>query len=210
MTDPATTTRSNDDRLADELAAQAAAGSSASFERLVTLIGPRLFRYLVRRLGDAHAAEDALQETLLKAYRHMGQYDVSRSVSAWLFAIATREAVGHWRSRKASLPLEHVDPPESSAEGVLEVMLEREQREGLWSTASALLNQEQFGALWMRYVEGLTMRDIADALGRSTGSVKVMLHRSCRRLMESPAVAGARPSKAGQPGPAGRISIETS
>jgi len=210
MIDPATTTRSNDDRLADELAAQAAAGSSASFERLVTLIGPRLLRYLVGRLGDTHAAEDALQETLLKAYRHLGQYDASRSVSAWLFTIATREAVGHWRSRKASVPLEYVDSPVSSAEGALDVMLEREQREGLWTMASALLNEEQFGALWMRYVEGLAMRDIADALGRSTGSVKVMLHRACRKLMDSPAVADSLPSKALHPSPAGKISIETS
>lgn len=210
MTDPATTTRSNDDRLADELAAQAAAGSSASFERLVTLIGPRLLRYLVGRLGDAHAAEDVLQETLLKAYRHLGQYDASRSVSAWLFAIATREAVGYWRSRKASVPLEYADPPDRSAESALDVMLDREQREGLWTTASSMLNEEQFGALWMRYVEGLAMRDIADALGRSTGSVKVMLHRACRKLMDSPVVAGALPAKAGQSSPAEKFSIETS
>lgn len=210
MTDPATTSRCNDDRLADELAAKAAAGSSASFERLVALIGPRLLRYLVGRLGDTHAAEDALQETLIKAYRKLAQYDASRNVSAWLFAIATREAVGHWRSRKAAVPLEFVDPPDNSAAGVLEAMLEREQREGLWATAAAVLNEEQFGALWMRYVEGLAVRDIADALGRSTGSVKVMLHRACRRLMDSPVAAGAQPPEAERPSPAGKISIETS
>jgi len=210
MTDPATTFRGNDDRRADELAAKAAAGSSASFERLVSLIGPRLLRYLVGRLGDTHAAEDALQETLLKAYRNLAQYDPSRSVSAWLFAIATREAVGQWRSRKAAVPLEFVDPPDASAAPVLDAMLERERREGLWATASAVLKAEQFGALWMRYVEGLAVREIADALGRSTGNVKVMLHRACRRLMDSPAVVAEPPPEAERARPAGKISIETS
>ncbi len=209
MTDPATIPRSREDRLADELAAKAAAGSSASFERLVALVGPRVFRYLLGRLGDTHAAEDALQETLLKAYRHLGRYDQSRSVSAWLFAIATREAVGHWRSHKASVPLEFVDPPDSSAGSVLEAMVSREQRDGVWATASAVLKAEQFGAMWMRHVEGLAMRDIADALGRSTGSVKVMLHRACRKLMESSAVIGEPSIEADRVGQATTVSVET-
>jgi RNA polymerase sigma-70 factor (ECF subfamily) len=210
MTDPVTTSRCDEDRLANELAAKAAAGSLASFDHLVALLGPRLLRYLVGRLGDTHAAEDALQEALLKAYCNLGRYDASRSVSAWLFAIATREAVGYWRSRKAAVPLELVDPPDNSASPVLEAMIEQEQREGIWAAALAALDAEQYGALWMRYVEGLAVREIADALGRSANSVSVMLHRACRRLMNSPAAALAPPRGPERVPPAGMLSIETS
>jgi len=181
--------RSSDDQLADELAAKAAAGSSACFERLVTLMGPRLLRYLSVRTGDPHAAEDALQETLLRAYRGLDRYDPSRSVSAWLFAIASHQAVQYWRSRRQAVPLEAVASPASAGAGALDGMVADERRQGIWSAAASALSDEQYAALWMRYAEGLAVRDIAAALGRSEGSVKVMLHRACRRLMDSPSDA---------------------
>ena len=176
--------RSEEDRLADELAAKAAAGSVESFERLVVLMGPRLLRFLVGRIGDAHAAEDALQETLIKAYRHLGQYNTSRRVSAWLFTIAAHEAVAHWRSHRKSAPLDAVDPPDASTGGALDGMVADERRQGLWAAAAEALSEQQYAALWMRYVEGLAVRDIAGALDKSPGSVKVMLHRACRKLMD--------------------------
>lgn len=185
--------RSEGSRQADELAAKAAAGSSASFERLVNLVGPRLLRFLVGRIGDAHAAEDALQETLIKAYRALGRYDPSRSVTAWLFTIAARQAVQHWRSRRPAVSLDAVDAPADGAAGALDGMVEAERRQGIWAAAAAELTDEQYAALWMRYAEGLTVRDIAGALEKTEGSVKVMLHRACRRLMQcgSPAIAPA-------------------
>jgi len=194
-------TRSEESRRADELAARAAAGSSASFERLVVLVGPRLLRFLVGRIGDAHAAEDALQETLLKAYRGLGGYDPSRSVTAWLFGIAARQAVQHWRSRKPAVPLEAADPPADAGAGALDGMVAAERREGIWAAASERLSDQQYAALWMRYAEGLAVRDIADSLGKSPGSVKVMLHRACRKLMEcgSPAFEPAVETQEVQP-----------
>jgi len=193
--------RSEEGRRADELAAQAAGGCSASFESLVALVGPRLLRFLVRRIGDAHAAEDALQETLLRAYRGLGGYDPSRSVTAWLFAIATRQVVQHWRSRRPVVPLEAVDPPADATAGALDGLVNAEHRQGVWRAAAAELNDEQYAALWMRYAEGLAVRDIADSLGKTAGSVKVMLHRACRKLMQcgSPAIEPAAQTQEVQP-----------
>ena len=172
-----------DARTSEQLAAQAAAGSSACFAVLVDRLGPRLLRYLRRRVGDLHTAEDLLQETFLKAYRNLGRYDPSRSFTTWLFTIATRLAISHFRSRRTCVAIEDVDPPDAAAPSPGEAMARREQQAGLWSLASRVLPGPQLTALWLRYVEEMSIRDAAEAMGRTATSVKVLLHRARRRLM---------------------------
>ena len=178
------------ERSAEELAADAAAGSSACFEALVRLLGPRLLRYLHQRVRDAHAAEDLLQETFLKAYRNLGRYDPSRSFATWLFTIGTRLAASYWRSRRPAVAMEGIDPPDRRGCGPQETASRREEHARLWATASRVLSDSQFTALWLRYAEEMAIREIASVMSKSTGGVKVLLHRACRRLMERGGWAG--------------------
>ena len=167
----------------DELAAGAAGGSSASFEALVDRLGPRLLRYLRRRVRDEHAAEDVLQETFLKAYRNLGRYDPSRSFATWIFTIATRLAASYLRSRRPAAGVDGLDPPATGV-GPAEAASRREQNAGLWALASRVLGDGQFTALWLRYAEDMSLQEVADVMARSKGSVKVLLHRACRRLTD--------------------------
>ena len=183
-------------RTDEELAADADAGSSACFEELVARLGPRLLRYLRRRLGDDHAAEDVVQETFLKAYRNLGRYDTSRSFATWLFTLATRAAVDFWRARRPTAPIVGVDPPGRRPPDPLDTVAAREQHESLWARASGVLPEAQFTALWLRYAEEMAIRDIAEVLGKSVVSVKVMLHRACKRLMK---YAAPRPAARDMP-----------
>lgn len=189
----------------EELAAEAAAGSSACFEALVERLGPRLLRYLRRRVGDDHAAEDLLQEAFLKAYRNLGRYDPSRSFSTWLFTIATRLAVSHFRSRRFVASIDAVEPPDAGAGDPFEAAARAEQHENLWARARRVLSDAQFTALWLRYAEEMAIREIADATGRSVTAVKVQLHRACRKLM----ARGGRTAPAGSPTCAPEGIVET-
>lgn len=189
------------ERSTEQLAAQAAAGCSASFEALVDRLGPRLLRYLRRRVGDMHAAEDLLQDTFLKAYRNLHRYDPTRSFATWLFTIATRLATSFWRSRRAGASIEGLDPADPADSDPLEAVARQEQHARLWARASRVLSDSQFTALWLRYAEEMAVREIAEVMGRSVTSVKVLLHRACRRLMDR--LAGStHPARA--PGAAGR------
>ncbi|HUS90732.1 MAG TPA: sigma-70 family RNA polymerase sigma factor [Phycisphaerae bacterium] len=185
-------------RSAEELAADAAAGSSACFEELVGRLSPRLLRYLRRRVGDEHAAEDVLQETFLKAYRNLGRYDPSRSFATWMFTIATRLAADHWRSFRPAASIERMDPADGGQPDPLEAVARREQAEGLWARASRVLPAAQFTALWLRYAEEMAVRDIAGVLGKSVVGVKVTLHRACRRMLKYSVAPAHAP--AGAPG----------
>ena len=167
-----------------------------------TICNTSLLRYLRRRVRDEHAAEDVLQETFLKAYRNLGRYDPSRSFATWIFTIATRLAASHFRSRRLAAGMEGVDPPARGA-GPFEAASRREQHEGLWALASRVLADGQFTALWLRYAEDMTLDEVAAVMARSKGSVKVLLHRACRRLTrraagrEAPAAAARTPAGEG-------------
>src|SRR5688500_6258742 len=82
-------------RSIDELAARAQAGDPASFEELVVRLREPLARFVGRRLPRAVDAEDAVQETFLRAFDHLDRYDRSRRFTTWLFAIGKHVAADH-------------------------------------------------------------------------------------------------------------------
>jgi RNA polymerase sigma-70 factor (ECF subfamily) len=198
-----------DARSPEQLAAGAAAGSSACFAALVDRLGPRLLRYLHRRVGDLHTAEDLLQDTFLKAYRNLGRYDPSRSFTTWLFTIGTRLAISHFRSRRVAVPIDEIDPPDATSPGPAETVAGREERTDLWALASRVLPGPQMAALWLRYAEEMPVRDVAEAMGRTVTGVKVLLYRARRRLMDRADDAGRRAASTGPVARAAHCVAET-
>ena len=184
MSNPAGANATLVESSAEELAAQAAAGSSASFDVLVERFGPRLLRYLRQKVRNTHTAEDLVQETLLKAYRNLERFDPSRRFSTWLFTIAMRQAASWGRSRRMPVVAQAYDRPDAGADDPLEAVSLREQHDDLWAQASRVLPDHQFGALWLRYAEDMSVQEIAGVMKKSTTNVKVLLHRARRKLLE--------------------------
>ena len=69
------------------------AGDRVEFSRLVEATHANIYRLALKMLGNQQDAEDVLQETFLKAYRHMNGFDGRSKLSTWLFRIATNEAL---------------------------------------------------------------------------------------------------------------------
>ena len=162
----------------EELARRAQQGCRASFAALIHRYAPRLQAFLRRRTGDHHDAEDLVQDTFVKAYQNLGRYRTHRRFSTWLFTIASREAVSHHRRWRPSL-----SPPEVSVVTPETIAEDRERSEGIWSQAAAL-PEGQYRALWLRYAEDMSVKEIARALGKSTVCVKVLLYRARRALAD--------------------------
>ena len=95
---------------ADQIAA-ARQGDEAAFEKLVAAYQGRLHAYCYRMLGSVHDADDALQETLLAAWRGLGKFEGRSSLRSWLYRIAThaclRLAATRRRPRNRVLSPEH-------------------------------------------------------------------------------------------------------
>jgi len=179
----------------EELASAAAAGDADCFEALVRQMGPRLLGYLRRSVGDAHLAEDLLQETFLRTYRNLGRFDPTRSFRAWVFAIAANLAASHGRRRPQPALMADLDPPGRQGPHPADALADHEAARGLWQDARRVLPEGQFTALWLRFAEQMSIAEVAAATRRSAGAVKVLLHRACRKLTQH-ATGRAQPAPA--------------
>jgi RNA polymerase sigma-70 factor, ECF subfamily len=163
---------------AEELAVRARDGSRGSFDELVVRYRPRLVAFLAGRLAAAADAEDVAQETFLRAYDHLDRYDPARPFSTWLFAIGKNVAANHALARtRRDAHEQDASPLDSTVDGA-------SADTGLWERAAAILRPDAYRILWLCYAQGLTVREIATELDRSTVAIKVMLFRARRRLLQ--------------------------
>ena len=75
-------------------------GDRAEFNRLVETYSAPIYRLALKILGDQQDAEDVLQETFIKAYRHLKEFEGRSSFSTWLYRIASNEALMLLRRRR--------------------------------------------------------------------------------------------------------------
>jgi RNA polymerase sigma-70 factor, ECF subfamily len=167
---------------AEELARRVQQGSKAGFAELAARFGPRLFCYFRQKISSREDCEDLVQETLVKAYRNIGKYRPTKVFSTWLYTIGTRLAVDHFRSQSrrcvASVSCDGAAASTAAAgENPYETAARRDDTSSLWSLARSL-PERQRDVLWLRYGEGLAVREIARALGLTRVHVKVLLFRA--------------------------------
>jgi RNA polymerase sigma-70 factor (ECF subfamily) len=168
---------------AEELALAVAAkgGCIDSFEQLVARLEGRLFAFLYQKTGNHHLAQDLLQSTFVTAYRKLHLYNPKYAFSTWIYTIASRLAINHFR-RKQPVEVEHADRAIYS--NPRSKLIANEKAIGIWSQVRELLPESQFTALWHFYGEERNLAETADVMNKSVGSVKVLLHRARRKLAE--------------------------
>jgi RNA polymerase sigma-70 factor, ECF subfamily len=152
-------------------------GSASAFTELVQSYRERLFRFLLTRAPSYADAEDALQDTLINAYRYLHSYDPRWRFSTWLYRIAINN-VAKVRSA-GNAELGELSDEESDP---LQHCIAASDRENLWLSARRLLNDEVYAAMWLRYVEDMSVTDISAVLERSLSWTKVNLLRGRKAL----------------------------
>lgn len=164
----------------DELKSALASDLDRAFPELVKAMGPRLYWGLRRMCGDHQEAEDLTQETFIRAYRALGDFDRQRfddlRLAPWVWTIALNLGRNHLRDRsRRPLLVEAVDHGREDPEAP-------DQR--AWDTRFAALNRNQRTAVVLRHVVGLGIGEISESTGRPEGTVKADIHRGLDRLRE--------------------------
>jgi RNA polymerase sigma-70 factor (ECF subfamily) len=139
-----------------------------------------LHLHCYRMLGSLHDADDALQETMLRAWKGSDRYEPRARFGAWLHAIATNvclTAIARSRARPATVgeELEHLQP---YPDRLLEDVVLRETVELAFITAIQLLPPKQRAVLILRDVLGWSAKEAAEALGDSVAAVNSALQRA--------------------------------
>lgn len=171
-----------DPDLSDVLAAQR---DRAAFAALYRRYIDRVYGYCFYLLGDHHDAEDATERTFLGALAALERYrDEGASFRAWLFRIAHNQVANALRSRwrRRAMPLDDAPEPIVDDDPAGLVGLAEEARR--LRRALATLPDDRRQVVVLRFVDGLSAREIGAVLGRSEGSVRVLQHRALRQLAE--------------------------
>lgn len=162
----------------NDLALLARAGDIGAYSELARRFRPRLLAALCKRLGSLADAEDVAQESLTKAWQHIATFDDQFPFSSWLYTIAFRQATDCQRSiRRRENLARRVKPVEETASESESSLMKQELSNNIWSTARKILTTPQYLALWLRYVEDLSVREIARTMGKTSVGVRVILHR---------------------------------
>jgi RNA polymerase sigma-70 factor, ECF subfamily len=169
----------------DALAARAREGDEACFHELVARLRRPLTAFLARRLPRQADADDAAQETFLRAYRHIDRYDPGRRFATWLFAIGKNVAATHRAADQRRAEIEREGAPVASVgdERAPQAAVRAEADE-VWRSARRVLGDDAYRALWLRYAQELSVVEIAHEMGRSVVATKVMLFRARKKLLQ--------------------------
>jgi RNA polymerase sigma-70 factor (ECF subfamily) len=169
------------DSLVDGWLAAYAQGDRSAFPRVLDVLGPRVYRTMLRLCRDASQAEDLVQITFLKVHRAREQFRPGDRAQPWVFAIA----MNAWRDelrRTRREPLFADDDGEVL--GQVEAAPPFLTRQGLSVVEEALsaLPLDQRSVVLLHKVEGLPMDQVAQALGISNGAARVRAHRGYKAI----------------------------
>jgi RNA polymerase sigma-70 factor (ECF subfamily) len=166
---------------------QAQQGDDDAFTLLVEAYQKPVYNLCYRMLGEPEAAEDAAQDTFLKAYQNLARYDVERPFATWLLSIAAHHCIDKLRRRKfVSFSIDddedgQTELPDRSAPDPETEAVRKQERELLHGILQSLDPVDR-AAVVMRYWHDASEAEIAQTLKLTVPAVKSRLHRARRAL----------------------------
>jgi len=174
-----------------DLIRDAQANDHMAFETLVRRYAERAFRAAYRVVRDQQAAEEVLQEAMIKAYRALPRFEARSSFYTWLYRITVNLALDRRRRGKREPTVEwddaiahEVDPRALvSASNDPELELRRHEVRSLVAEGVQTLPDGQREVLLLREVDGLSYEEIAESMGISKGTVMSRLHYARKKMI---------------------------
>jgi RNA polymerase sigma-70 factor (ECF subfamily) len=165
-------------------------GATDDFGELVRRHQSRVFAILHRYERDAHKVEDLAQETFLKAWRALGQFDGRAPIEHWLSRIAARVALDHlrkekWRQNEIGLPELGDDALDWLRSDDEKSELEARSAAELLALAMRELSPADRMVITMQELEGRSVKEIAVAMGASGVAVRVRAMRARSKLRQA-------------------------
>lgn len=157
-------------------------GEASAFGLLYDHYQPRIYRFVVIKVGRREDAEDLTHQVFLSAWQNIRRYeDLGHPFSSWLYHIARNQIIDHYRTQKVHVDLQEAEaflPADEESESGAELKLELERvRRAIHKLKPAYQD-----VIIMRFIEELSVKETAEALRRSEGAVKLLQHRAMNEL----------------------------
>lgn len=167
----------------EKLVKKAQNGETEAFGLLYDKYVAKIYRFIFLRVGQRADAEDLTQQIFLNAWQSINNFRWQGfPFSSWLYKIAANAVIDHYRGRKIQIDLESV------AE-ILTVTTEASNfdREldlkNVWA-AVGKLEPDQQNVIILKFVEDMNNKEIASALEKSEGAIRVIQHRALKKIKE--------------------------
>jgi RNA polymerase sigma-70 factor (ECF subfamily) len=167
-----------------EILERAIRGEASAFGLLYNKYQPKLFRFIFLKVSQREEAEDLTHQVFLNAWQNIESFkDEGLPLSSWLYKIARNKVIDFYRTRKQISSIESI-PDEILALSTKSSEEEISQKIQLESVYKALkkLPLDYQEVILMRFVEGLTPREIAKITGKNYGAVRVTQFRALKQL----------------------------
>jgi RNA polymerase sigma-70 factor (ECF subfamily) len=166
-------------------------GNRDAFAELVDLYKDKVYHVSYRMVGNRQEAEDVAQETFLRVYANLDNYDPQYKFSTWIYRIASNLSIDLLRKRKKNLS---IDAEISGAEGVdwhdrladtgkgpeEEVLTDQLQEEVQGAIMG--LSPKYRAVMLLRYIEDLSLQEISEAVQLPISTIKTRIHRGREAL----------------------------
>jgi len=168
---------------------RARGGDTEAFRGIVETYSRPLWRAAFRVLGDPEAAEDAVQETFLRAWKALDRFDERAELSTWLYRIATNAAIDLRRERRRREPLSATLPEDFDGQVRSRSTETDPHRHAFWrqmvaraQDAISDLPEAERTAILLRHFEGRSIAEIASVLGGGENAAKQAVFRAVHKL----------------------------
>jgi RNA polymerase sigma-70 factor, ECF subfamily len=177
-------TSSGPDTASAVLVDQAVKGDTEAFGRLYDIYADRIYRHIYYRTGNTDDAKDLMQEVFTRAWQALPRYKKSKTpFLGWLFTIAHNRIIDYYRAKKDYACLtddiiipDHAPGPDKLAEAQFTQQAVRK--------AILQLPGDQQQVVIMSFIEGFEYHEIAAALNKSEGNIRVIIHRALKKMRE--------------------------
>ncbi|MEK7520479.1 MAG: sigma-70 family RNA polymerase sigma factor, partial [Patescibacteria group bacterium] len=165
-----------------EIVERAKGGEAEAFGALYDHYQPKIYRFVLLKTSHKETAEDLTHQAFLAAWQNIHKFSHRGfPFGSWLYQIAKNSVIDHYRAAKPTTPLENVAELISSSVNHEERADSRLKIQSVYEALKQLSGDHQ-DVIIMRFIEELSPGEIAKALGKTEGAVRVMQHRALSAL----------------------------
>lgn len=158
-------------------------GESSAFGLLYDYYQPKIYRFVILKVGHREEAEDITHQVFLSAWQNIKNYKHKGfPFSSWLYRIARNQVIDHYRTRKVTSALDEIQSEYVISPAVAHLNIDRDAEVTKVMEAVSQLESNYQDVIIMRFVEDLSIKETAAAIGKTEGAAKLLQHRAIKKL----------------------------